>query len=192
MDKNNKVDLRTRIIKSAQKLFVDKGYHSTSIPDIIKAAEVSTGALYHHFASKEMLARFIQDQAVEQFCLSYDSQVRVKKSTQDKIKAYVEMMFNWTEEDPEMVEYLLYGRPKEILERCLSVCSQEGLEGVMEIVQDGLKQKVLSQKNEYLLAACISGIMIRLIDLRIDGIIEFPLNKLTESTTDSIWTAIKA
>lgn len=44
---------RARIIESATGLFIERGYHDTSIADILEVAAVSRGALYHHFGSKE-------------------------------------------------------------------------------------------------------------------------------------------
>ncbi|WP_199426873.1 TetR/AcrR family transcriptional regulator [Thermaerobacillus caldiproteolyticus] len=46
---------RTQFIETAMKLFAEKGYHSTSIQDIVEAWGISKGAFYHHFSSKEDL-----------------------------------------------------------------------------------------------------------------------------------------
>ena len=46
---------RGAIVDSAQRLFAIRGYEATSVADILEAAEVSRGAMYHHFASKEDL-----------------------------------------------------------------------------------------------------------------------------------------
>lgn len=43
------------ILTAAQKLFVERNYADVSMRDIANAAQVSTGALYHHFPSKEKL-----------------------------------------------------------------------------------------------------------------------------------------
>jgi AcrR family transcriptional regulator len=43
------------ILNAAEKLFVEHNYADVSMRDIARAAEVSTGALYHHFPSKEKL-----------------------------------------------------------------------------------------------------------------------------------------
>lgn len=43
------------ILAAAEKLFVEKTYAGVSMRDIAAAAEVSTGALYHHFPGKEQL-----------------------------------------------------------------------------------------------------------------------------------------
>jgi AcrR family transcriptional regulator len=45
----------TLIMEAATRLFVAHGYHGTSISTIAKAAGLTKGALYAHFASKEAL-----------------------------------------------------------------------------------------------------------------------------------------
>jgi len=44
---------RQALMDSALELFVIKGFHKTSIEDIVQRARVTRGALYHHFQSKE-------------------------------------------------------------------------------------------------------------------------------------------
>jgi AcrR family transcriptional regulator len=44
---------RAEIIAAARDLFSRKGFHGTSIPDIARAAGISTGLIYYIFASKE-------------------------------------------------------------------------------------------------------------------------------------------
>ncbi|WP_027407964.1 TetR/AcrR family transcriptional regulator [Anoxybacteroides tepidamans] len=46
---------RVELIETAMKLFAEKGYHATSIQDIVEAWGISKGAFYHHFSSKEEL-----------------------------------------------------------------------------------------------------------------------------------------
>lgn len=44
---------REEIISAAQDLFSRKGFHGTSMPDIARAAKISTGLIYYIFPSKE-------------------------------------------------------------------------------------------------------------------------------------------
>ncbi len=46
---------RERIIAAATQLFLRKGYFGTSIADLAAAVDVTKGALYHHFESKEAI-----------------------------------------------------------------------------------------------------------------------------------------
>jgi TetR/AcrR family transcriptional regulator, transcriptional repressor for nem operon len=46
---------RERILAEAAQLFALKGYHDTKLEEVLNAAQVTTGAFFHHFASKEEL-----------------------------------------------------------------------------------------------------------------------------------------
>ncbi len=187
-----KVSIKEKIFKAAQRLFVEKGYHNTSIPDIVKAAGVSIGAVYHYFRSKEDLAKSIHQQAVEEFLTRFGQEVRSQTKTKDQIKGYVTMMFEWTEKDPIMVEYLLYARPKEVLDKCMTVCSEEGLSAVKEIVEEGIKSGELKPMNVVVAAASLSGTLTRMIELRLDQLIEFPLTEAIDQTAENIWFALRS
>lgn len=47
---------RAEIVDIAARLFAEKGFLATTIRDIADDAEILSGSLYHHFASKESLA----------------------------------------------------------------------------------------------------------------------------------------
>jgi len=46
-------DTRERIVYTALRLFAQKGYGSTSVADILQAADVNAGSLYHFFPGKQ-------------------------------------------------------------------------------------------------------------------------------------------
>lgn len=54
--KNDPVALRARVLDAAAYSFQANGYGATSMHDVIRAAAVTGGALYHHFPSKKDLA----------------------------------------------------------------------------------------------------------------------------------------
>nr|WP_027871964.1 TetR/AcrR family transcriptional regulator [[Eubacterium] cellulosolvens] len=50
-----KEERRKAILMTGLKLFVERGYHETKIADIAAAVPMSTGLMFHYFASKEEL-----------------------------------------------------------------------------------------------------------------------------------------
>jgi TetR/AcrR family transcriptional repressor of nem operon len=52
---------RERLITTAMKLFWEKGYGSTSVADVLKAAGVNSGSLYHFFPGKQDLLLAVLD-----------------------------------------------------------------------------------------------------------------------------------
>jgi TetR/AcrR family transcriptional repressor of nem operon len=46
---------KDRLVFTALRLFADKGYESTSVADILKAAGANSGSLYHFFPTKQDL-----------------------------------------------------------------------------------------------------------------------------------------
>jgi len=57
------MSLRDNIINESLKLFSLKGFLSTSLQDILKAANTSKGGFYNHFQSKEDLFFHVMDEA---------------------------------------------------------------------------------------------------------------------------------
>lgn len=54
--RNDPEGLRSRLLDTAANLFQERGYNATGMRDIMSATGVSSGALHHHFATKEALA----------------------------------------------------------------------------------------------------------------------------------------
>ncbi|MCD6287378.1 MAG: TetR/AcrR family transcriptional regulator [Anaerolineae bacterium] len=55
------VERKSHILKAAMVCFADKGYHQTTVDDIVQEAELSKGGLYVHFRSKKDLFLALSD-----------------------------------------------------------------------------------------------------------------------------------
>jgi TetR/AcrR family transcriptional repressor of nem operon len=59
------LETREKILGEAARLFALKGYHDTKLEEVLKAAQVTTGAFFHHFRSKEELGFAVIDRHME-------------------------------------------------------------------------------------------------------------------------------
>lgn len=64
MRKSDQLRARThaRFLEAAGKLFIEKGYEATTVNDIITAVDLSKGAFYHHFSSKDDVLMAVVEQ----------------------------------------------------------------------------------------------------------------------------------
>lgn len=78
---------KERIVKQSLRLFLEKGYHGTSIDDITRAADLTKGAFYWYFRGKEDLLKGIIKEYEKQFLEGLAGEVRkVRGGAVDRFK----------------------------------------------------------------------------------------------------------
>jgi len=98
---------RIRIIRTACRLFAEKGYHNATMPDIAQALGMSVGNLYNYFESKEELAREIMF-TVSRWVAERLRRINAEKiPTREKIRKLVESFFEISLKEPELINYFL-------------------------------------------------------------------------------------
>lgn len=61
---NDPEGMRRRVLDKAEESFQARGFHATSLGDVMTAAGVSGGALHHHFPTKKALALAVIEERV--------------------------------------------------------------------------------------------------------------------------------
>jgi len=84
---------RIALVKAARALFVKKGYADTATPEIVAAAKVTRGALYHHFADKADLFRCVVMQEAEAVARRIEQETEQPDSALDAVMAGGEAYF---------------------------------------------------------------------------------------------------
>lgn len=65
MARETVVDSRQEILRTAARLFQQRGYDATSMNDVAASLKLSKGGLYHHFQSKDEILYEIMNHAME-------------------------------------------------------------------------------------------------------------------------------
>jgi AcrR family transcriptional regulator len=86
--KNTHADSRLPVLlNEAARLFRTKGYESTSVRDIARAAGILPGSLYSHFATKEDLLRAVYIRGVEQIIDAVQGAIEKHDDPWDRLEA---------------------------------------------------------------------------------------------------------
>jgi AcrR family transcriptional regulator len=91
MPRETLVDSRQEILRTAARLFQQRGYDATSMNDVAAALKLSKGGLYHHFQSKDEILFEIMNHAME---ITHDlviAPVRRIAGSEERLRALIRL-----------------------------------------------------------------------------------------------------
>lgn len=182
---------REQVLATALRLFTQKGYFNTSIPDIVQESGVSTGSIYHYFKDKEGIAKALFDGLKKRIEDAFAEIEAQNKTTEAQCKAVIAYLFNITEEDPCAMEFMLYAKHKEFLPEMAPVCSSKPFRLMRQMVANGMIKGEVRPMDADVAAAAVYGPAVRLIQHRLDGLIKKPLKGYLDDLWASTWRSVK-
>lgn len=185
-------DTRQQVLDTALHLFAERGYFNTSVHDIQRAAGVSVGSIYHHFGDKEGIARALYADLLE----STDAELKAINERYDtaheRCRAAVALLFEMTEARPEQMQFILHAKHREFLPDEPPICSSAPFRRMREMVAKGIEDGEIRPLDTTVAAACLFGGPIRLIHLRLDGVLATPLGEQLDTAWECAWRAVAA
>ncbi len=91
MARENTVDSRQEILRTAARLFQQRGYDATSMNDVAAALKLSKGGLYHHFQGKDEILFEIMNHAMEITQERVLAPVRGIARPEDRLRALIRL-----------------------------------------------------------------------------------------------------
>jgi AcrR family transcriptional regulator len=91
MARETVVDSRQEILRTAARLFQQRGYDATSMNDLAAALKLSKGGLYHHFQSKDEILFEIMDHAMEITQERVLDPVRLIEDPDERLRALIRL-----------------------------------------------------------------------------------------------------
>ena len=124
------VDSRQEILRTAGRLFQQRGYDATSMNDVAAALKLSKGGLYHHFQSKDEILFEIMNHAMDLTQERVINPVRGIADPQERLRALIRLH----------IEVVLSPRDREI-----TVMLHEN-----HPLPPGLRKRINARKKEYI------------------------------------------
>lgn len=182
---------REAILDKAMNLFVLRGYHNTSMRDIAEESKISTGAIYHHFKSKEDIAIELFKNTVLFLSNLFRGIINSKETTKNKIKRLVISLFKIAIDNKTVLEYALNVKHKEFIKEGRSICSSEPFEMLRMFLRDEMEKGSIRKMDTYVAAVCLTGIPVRLIQIKWDNVIKKPLCDYENEAFECVWSALR-
>lgn len=185
-------DPRQQVLDAVLVLFRERGYFATSIQDISRESAVSVGSIYHHFRDKEGIARALY-QSLSDEMSSRISWISAREATiHDQCRAIVKALFDLTEAEPLVMDFMLYAKHKEFLPEEKSICSSRPFELMRMIVAAGMESGEIRRMDVMVASTSLFGGPIRMIVARLDGVLRAPLSHYLDEVWDCAWRSVAA
>lgn len=181
-----------KVVETARRLFVEHGYHKVSIPDIVKASGVSTGAIYHHFSNKENLASHIHEQTLTEFYELLEARLVGTSTVYQRLRAFAQLVLDIAENDPVKMEYMLFMKLGEFLGDAKPICLSQPFRWVQETIREGIENGEVRPGDYMVAAVSFTGVITRAIEVKLSGVLEPPLQDIAEEIIANAWRSIKA
>jgi AcrR family transcriptional regulator len=176
-----------RILSTALDLFVERGFHNVSVHDIQKQANVSIGSIYNHFGGKEGIAKALYYHLIREMEELVEDVIAEDLSIRDSCNRIIYLLFEYTETKPNIIAFVLHAKHQEFLPEEPPICSSTPFKTMRNIVQRGIESGEIRGGDPWVMASTIFGGAIRLIHLRLDGVLEQSLPDLYDELVNTMW-----
>jgi TetR/AcrR family fatty acid metabolism transcriptional regulator len=100
-------DKRSRILDAAVKVFADRGYFSSTVAEIARAAGVADGTIYLYFKSKDDLLFELFDEKMTRLIADAKAALAEEKDAPSRLKRFIRLHFSLVEKNPDLASVLV-------------------------------------------------------------------------------------
>ncbi|WP_456428945.1 TetR/AcrR family transcriptional regulator [Nitratifractor sp.] len=190
-----KAKRRGEIVRTALKLFAEKGFYATTIPEMARDLKMSVGNLYNYFSSKEILAQEI----IREISAYLGARIRevneAELSVREKIRRIVTIYFETARDEPEMIDFFLrvYLSNREVFhEGCEGmICVNEFVTEIMIFFDDGVASGALKNQDFFSAFGLFMGYLGGMVFLNGEHILPRALEEYVDDISENIYNALK-
>ena len=188
MPRHRFTDTRERIEKAAIRLFVEKGVAETSVRDIARAVDVSEGALYRHFVSKEELVWDVFERNYVAFAGRLDALARAETSAHAKLAAMIRGFCLAHDEDPHLFRFLLFVQHGQLSR--LGPSTPTPVDSIRAVLECGIASKEIPQQHPDLATALVFGIVLQPVTFAAYGRLPSTMGSMSDRLVTAAWAAV--
>jgi TetR/AcrR family transcriptional regulator, fatty acid metabolism regulator protein len=151
---------REQIVKAAEKIFAEKGFHEATISEIAKGAGLSEPTIYEYFPSKEDILFNIPADTSEKLGELLRFHLQMAKGTAGKLRAMIYILFWIHQTDPNYaaVSYIILKQNRSFIKTEAYSVLRKNLRPLIDVIEEGIASgEIKSGFTPYFIRSVILG-----------------------------------
>jgi AcrR family transcriptional regulator len=181
-------DTRNRIEDAAVALFVAKGVTETTVRDIARAVDISEGALYRHFVSKEQLVQSIFEREYVQFAHKLESLAERAGTARSKVATMIGEFCRAHDENPTLFRFLLFVQHDQLHK--LGAETLTPVQVVRNVLTAAIASGELPKQPPDLATALLFGVVLEPVQFAAYGHLPAAMTAMCDRLVAAAWAAV--
>jgi AcrR family transcriptional regulator len=181
-------DTRDRLEKAAIRLFVEKGVTETSVRDIARAVDISEGALYRHYVSKDELVWAAFEHHYVEFAGRLETLAQREPDARGKLAAMIRGFCQAHDENPTLFRFLLFVQHAQLNK--LAPGTPTPVDAVRRVIERGIASKDIPTQDPDFATALVFGIVLQPVTFAAYGRLPSKMQPMGERLVHAAWAAV--
>ena len=181
---------RERIERAAVALFVAKGVRETSVRDIARLVDISEGALYRHFTSKEHLVQTIFEREYTKFAHELQSLIEREGAARAQVAAMIREFCRAHDENPALFRFLLFVQHDQLHK--LGPETLTPVKVVRNVLSAAIAAGEIPEQPADLATALLFGVVLEPVQFSAYGHLPSEMTALSDRLITAAWAAVSS
>jgi len=184
---------RQQIVQAALECFANKGFAQTTMEDIRRRANASSGSIYHHYKSKEQLAARVLQEGIIHHQSGILAELKHQHEAKEGIYAIVRFHLRWVTEHPNWARFMFQMREADIVasaEADLRKANRKMFQQLFQWLKPHIEKGAIKNLPEDLYIPLIMGPCFAYTRLLLSGMSTTDIPSAGEILAMSIWRSI--
>jgi TetR/AcrR family transcriptional regulator, repressor of fatR-cypB operon len=186
--------VRERVLAAALKLFVERGYFNTNIPDLSKESRCSVGSIYHAFKNKEEIAFALYEAGFKEFRTALYEAIKDEEECERQVKTLVRSFLRFCEVNHQLSRYMWLCRHSEFMVGFTMQPTKVGYDPLGRIItrtiKRGIRSGTLRPLKAHLIWSILFGIPLGYVRDWLEGINEVPPSQVAVELAEACWRGL--
>jgi AcrR family transcriptional regulator len=184
-------DKADAILAAALELFVERGFHGTSVPSVAERAGVAAGTIYHYFDSKEALVNSLYKRCKREISARIVDDFPFGRPVREQFRTIWERMADFALAHPKELAFLELHHHRSYLDEESRSIENQVIEFGVAMVERAQGEQAIKPLPAPMLVELVNGAFLGVFRAGIEGRVPFTKATLMEAEQCS-WEAVRA